>query len=43
MNRQCADYTLRFFADMLSRGVQKIFIHSGASGTVALHLFGRVI
>jgi hypothetical protein len=32
--RQCADYTLRFFAVMLSHGVQKIFIHSGASGTV---------
>jgi len=32
--RQCADYTLRFFAVMLAHGVQKIFIHSGASGTV---------
>ena len=32
--RQCADYTLRFFAVMLSHGVQKIFIHSGASGAV---------
>jgi hypothetical protein len=32
--RQCADYTLRFFAVLLSHGVQKIFIHSGASGTV---------
>ncbi len=32
--RQCADYTLRFFAVMLSHGAQKIFIHSGASGTV---------
>ncbi len=32
--RQCADYTLRFFVVMLSHGVQKIFIHSGASGAV---------
>jgi hypothetical protein len=32
--RQCADYTLRFFTVMLSHGVQKIFIHSGANGTV---------
>jgi hypothetical protein len=32
--RQCADYTLRFFTVMLSHGVQKIFIHSGASGAV---------
>ncbi|MCX5673805.1 MAG: hypothetical protein NTX87_02250 [Planctomycetota bacterium] len=30
--RQCADYTVRYFLVMLSRGVQKIFIHSGASG-----------
>ena len=30
--RQCADYTMRYFLVMLSRGVQKIFIHSGASG-----------
>ncbi|MCX7044772.1 MAG: endo-1,4-beta-xylanase [Candidatus Sumerlaeota bacterium] len=32
--RQCADYTVRFFAVMLSHGVQKIFIHSGANGPV---------
>lgn len=32
--RQCADYTVRFFLVMLSYGVQKIFIHSGASGRV---------
>jgi hypothetical protein len=32
--RHCADYSLRFFAVMLSHGVQKIFIHSGASGAV---------
>ena len=32
--RQCADYTLRFFLTMLSHGVEKIFIHSGASGRV---------
>ena len=32
--RQCADYTLRFFTVMLARGVGKVFIHSGASGTV---------
>ena len=32
--RQCADYTVRFFLVMLSRGVQKVFIHSGASGRV---------
>jgi len=32
--RVCADYTVRFFAVMLSKGVEKIFIHSGASGEV---------
>ena len=32
--RQCADYTVRFFLVMLSHGVEKIFIHSGASGRV---------
>jgi hypothetical protein len=30
--RRCAEYTLRYFLVMLSRGTQKIFIHSGASG-----------
>jgi hypothetical protein len=29
--RQCAQFTVRFFAVMLSRGVQKVFLHSGAS------------
>lgn len=32
--RHCADYTLRFFLVMLSRNVERIFIHSGASGRV---------
>ena len=32
--RQCADYTVRFFLVMLSHGVQKVFLHSGASGRV---------
>ena len=32
--RDCADRTVRFFAVMLSKGVEKIFIHSGASGEV---------
>jgi len=32
--KQCAEYTLRFFLTMLSHGVEKIFIHSGASGRV---------
>jgi hypothetical protein len=32
--RRCADYTVRFFAVMLARGVEKVFIHSGASGRV---------
>jgi len=32
--RQCADWTVRFLAVMLSRGVEKVFIHSGASGAV---------
>jgi hypothetical protein len=32
--RQCADYTVRYFAVMLSHGVEKIFLHSGASGRV---------
>jgi hypothetical protein len=32
--RQCADYTVRFFLMMLSHGVEKVFLHSGASGRV---------
>jgi len=32
--RQCADYTVRFFLVMLSHGVQKVFLHSGAGGRV---------
>jgi hypothetical protein len=32
--KQCADFTVRFFTVMLSRGVEKVFIHSGASGAV---------
>ncbi len=32
--RQCADYTIRFFTIMMARGVQKFFIHAGVSGTV---------
>jgi hypothetical protein len=31
--RECADLTVRFFAVMLSRGTEKIFIHSGGSGS----------
>ncbi len=30
--RQCADYTIRYFLVMLSHGVERVFIHSGASG-----------
>jgi hypothetical protein len=32
--KQCADYTIRFFTVMMSVGVEKIFIHSGANGAV---------
>jgi hypothetical protein len=32
--RQCADYTVRYFLVMLSHGVERIFIHSGSSGQV---------
>ena len=32
--RQCADFTVRFFLVMLSHGVEKVFIHSGSSGRV---------
>ena len=32
--RECADYTVRFLAVMLATGVEKVFIHSGASGAV---------
>ena len=32
--RQCADFTVRFFLIMLAHGAQKVFIHSGASGEV---------
>jgi len=30
--RQCAEYTVRFMAVMLARNVERLFIHSGASG-----------
>ncbi|MGA2501676.1 MAG: endo-1,4-beta-xylanase, partial [Tepidisphaeraceae bacterium] len=30
--RQCADYTVRFFVVSLARGVQKIFLHAGSNG-----------
>jgi hypothetical protein len=30
--RQCAEYTVRYLAVMMSLGVEKVFIHSGASG-----------
>ncbi len=32
--RRCAEYTVRFIAVMLSRNAEKVFLHSGASGTV---------
>jgi hypothetical protein len=32
--RECAELTVRYFAVMLARGVEKIFIHSGSSGSV---------
>lgn len=32
--RQCAEFTVRFFVVMMARGVEKFFVHSGASGTV---------
>ncbi|MBM4019983.1 MAG: hypothetical protein FJ288_16955 [Planctomycetes bacterium] len=32
--RQCAAYTVRFAAVMLSRGTEKVFLHSGASARV---------
>ncbi len=32
--RECAEYTVRFCAIMLSRGCEKVFIHSGSSGSV---------
>ena len=31
---KCADYTVRFFLVMLAHGVEKVFIHSGASGRI---------
>lgn len=37
--RECADYTVRFAAIMLARGVEKVFIHSGSSDTVNLPSF----
>ncbi len=30
--RQCADYTTRFFVIALARGVQKVFLHDGGNG-----------
>lgn len=32
--RQCADYTLRFMLMMFAQGVEKVFLHSGATGRV---------
>ncbi len=32
--RECAEMTIRFCVIMMSRGVEKVFIHSGSSGTV---------
>jgi len=32
--KQCADYTIRFYTVMMAFGVEKIFLHSGASATV---------
>jgi hypothetical protein len=32
--RECAAYTTRFLTIMLAHGVEKVFVHSGASGTV---------
>ena len=32
--RECAEYTVRFLLVMLSHGVEKVFIHSGSSGSV---------
>ena len=32
--KECAEFTARYFLLMLSRGVERIFIHSGASGSV---------
>ncbi len=31
--RRCAEYTVRFFTIMLARGVEKVFLHAGSSGT----------
>ncbi|MFI5380144.1 MAG: endo-1,4-beta-xylanase [Tepidisphaerales bacterium] len=30
--RQCADYTVRFFVVSLARSVQKVFLHAGSNG-----------
>lgn len=32
--RECAEFTIRYFAIMMARGAEKIFIHSGTSGSV---------
>ena len=32
--KQCADYTIRFYTVMMAFGVEKIFLHSGASAAV---------
>jgi hypothetical protein len=34
--KQCADYTIRFLAIMLSQGVKRVFIHSGTDEAVNL-------
>ncbi|MCX6362233.1 MAG: hypothetical protein NT029_20750 [Armatimonadetes bacterium] len=37
--RECAEYTVRFAAVMLARGVEKVFIHSGSSGAANMPNF----
>lgn len=37
--RQCADYTIRYCAIMLARGCEKVFLHSGSSGSVNMPSF----
>jgi len=32
--RQCAEMTIRYCVVMMSRGVEKVLIHSGSSGSV---------
>lgn len=38
--RECAEYTIRLFALMMARGVEKFFVHAGVGGRVNAPYYG---